>query len=156
MIIKQIHEYDGKYFISNTGRLFSFIGGNTKELSLSGKKYHCVCINKQNVLIHRIVAKYFLPKPKYNKMIVVHKDKNSFNNNASNLKYIQRSKLKQSNRNIKKGIDHPFHKLNEMDIVTIRQLHRKGYSHSHIHMIINKCTRRNITDIINKKTWKNL
>jgi hypothetical protein len=39
-------------------------------------------------LTHRLVAEYFLPKPKINEIIVAHLDYNKCNNNASNLKWM--------------------------------------------------------------------
>ena len=54
-------------------------------------KYLTVCLNKsvgkyENVLIHRIVAKAFIPNPN-NYNVVNHKDENKLNNNYKNLEY---------------------------------------------------------------------
>lgn len=41
-----------------------------------------------HVLIHRLVADYFLPKPTKNQVVVAHLDFNKLNNRASNLKWM--------------------------------------------------------------------
>ncbi len=80
------------YAISNWGRLVCF----TKHLN-SG---HILKVSRQQgypiwrcrfngayhaVLIHRLVAKYFLPKPKANQKFILHKNHNKEDNRTANL-----------------------------------------------------------------------
>ncbi|HKR05598.1 MAG TPA: NUMOD4 domain-containing protein [Bacteroidia bacterium] len=96
---KEIKEVKGKlkfnYAISDQGRLVSF----TKKIH-EGELLKCsrqekfsiwrYKINGKNkgVLIHKIVANYFLPKPKGKKMLVIHLDHDLQNNKAKNLKWV--------------------------------------------------------------------
>lgn len=41
-----------------------------------------------HTLVHRLVAEYFLPKPKKNQVVVAHIDHDKLNNKASNLKWM--------------------------------------------------------------------
>ena len=58
-------------------------------------------INYQS-LIHRIVADYFLPKPKVDQILVAHLDYDKLNNRASNLKWMSR----EENYTHQKGSPH--------------------------------------------------
>jgi HNH endonuclease len=44
-----------------------------------------------NALVHRLVAKVFLPKPDQNEIFVIHKDRNLKNNHYSNLKWVDKA-----------------------------------------------------------------
>ncbi|MEO5571485.1 MAG: NUMOD4 domain-containing protein [Bacteroidia bacterium] len=96
---KEITEVKGKlrlrYAISDHGRLVSFetkiqdgelLKGSHQEkfsiwrFRLKGKNI--------GLLIHKIVADYFLPKPKGKKMLVIHMDHDLQNNHYKNLKYV--------------------------------------------------------------------
>ena len=92
---KQIEGTDGRYEVSNTGKIRStnYLGhGSTKELSLcqDQKGYLRVRIYKGKcrvtVKVHREVAKAFVDNPS-NKPEVNHKDGNKQNNNADNLEW---------------------------------------------------------------------
>lgn len=87
-----IPDYEGFYEVSNTGKIRS-VYRYRRELkpiiSNSGYKRVDLFKNKvrQQVSIHRIVAKVFCDNP-FNKPCVNHKDENRLNNNANNLEWV--------------------------------------------------------------------
>jgi hypothetical protein len=98
-IWKDIKGYEGIYQISNLGRI--------KSLSRKLKNRYSFYFSKEKILnsnigyggyrfqklgdkmfsVHRLVAEYFIEKPK-DKNIVNHKDFNILNNNVSNLEWV--------------------------------------------------------------------
>jgi hypothetical protein len=96
---KEIKEVKGKlkfsYAISDHGRLVSY-----RKKVHDGEMLRCskqenfniwrFRINGKNkgILVHKLVAQYFLPKPKDKKMLVIHLDHNLQNNKYKNLKWV--------------------------------------------------------------------
>lgn len=81
-----------RYAVSNLGRVKSYAyGGDGKVLRgtlIEG--YPAVRFKNTdgrliNQYVHRLVAKYFLPDPRKNQHIVIHKDYDKTNNHAENL-----------------------------------------------------------------------
>ena len=98
-IWKAIEEFEGRYAVSNLGRVKSLIGWNGREYikrnkilksNISNGHYACVTlhVNKKHVRreVHRLVAQAFVPNPN-NLPVVMHIDENKYNNVASNLKW---------------------------------------------------------------------
>lgn len=88
-IWKDIERYEGLYWISNLGRVKS----KRKILKPCINKrtgYIYVCLTKNNkgkvIVIHRLVAKTFLPNP-YNLPFINHKDENKQNSRLDNLEW---------------------------------------------------------------------
>lgn len=88
---KEIPNTNGKYFISNCGRVKSLCGYTAKILKPHQKEngYLVVRINKKSIRIHRLVAFAFCEN-KYNKQKVEihHTDRNRSNNNYKNLEIL--------------------------------------------------------------------
>lgn len=91
---KLIDGTDGKYFISNKGRL-KHKSGRIRKFRMSAGYYDITIVinsngiyKRQSFLIHRLVATYFIynDDPK-NKRCVNHIDGNKVNNNDSNLEW---------------------------------------------------------------------
>ncbi len=96
---RTIEGYEDKYEVSNLGRVRSLhsYGGNTCRVMKPGKRtdgYLHVRLSKNGVvkqfLVHRLVAKAFIPNPN-NLEMVNHKDENKVNNCVENLEWCTRS-----------------------------------------------------------------
>ena len=90
---KDIIGYEGKYQVSNTGKIRSLNYLNTRKTKeLKPRKfstgYLSICLGKEkkNFYIHRLVAIHFIPNPN-NLLEVNHKDENKTNNNVENLEW---------------------------------------------------------------------
>lgn len=89
---KAIKGYEGIYEISNLGRVRNIKRKNKIVKSYTTKLgYQRVQLSKngkfKNLLIHRLVADAFLPKPD-NKDVINHKDFDRSNNNVENLEWL--------------------------------------------------------------------
>lgn len=92
---RDIEGYEGKYQVSNTGRVRSlnYNGtGKTKVLKpcISNMGYKLISLWKngkgKSYLVHRLVAQAFLPNPN-NYPMINHIDENKANNQVSNLEW---------------------------------------------------------------------
>ena len=96
---KAIEGFEGRYAVSNLGRVKSLIGWNGHEYikrdkilksSISDGHYACVTLHtdKKHARreVHRLVAQAFVPNPN-NLPVVMHIDENKYNNVASNLQW---------------------------------------------------------------------
>ncbi len=90
----QYHYQSDKYIIFKTGKIYSLL--SKKFLSLRYNNYgytqFIFVINGKRVnrLLHREIAKTFIPNPN-NYLQVDHKDRDITNNNLSNLRWVSRS-----------------------------------------------------------------
>lgn len=110
---------NGLYKISSYGRVKSFkqyIEGKIIDGTIrKNDKYITVHLKKKSQLIHRLVAKYFIPNPN-NYKLVDHIDGNKQNNCIDNLRWvtqsmnIQNAKRSQNNKSGIKGICFNNHK----------------------------------------------
>jgi len=112
------------YYISNKGRVKSLAYNKPKILNgklVLGYLTIDFTINGQrkNILIHTLVAKYFIGKPPKNSFII-HRDYNKLNNAASNLKYV--TSIKEGDRTRKHTLIRTggIPKLNEASVAKIK------------------------------------
>ena len=93
-IWKEIDGYNGRYEISNFGRLKSYAqnkSGKISSGSIEKKGYRVVRLydnvgNAKDYKVHRLVAEAFIPNPN-NLPQVNHKDENKENNCVNNLEW---------------------------------------------------------------------
>ena len=110
-------QIDFNYFISNRGRVKSFVKWKSRILKQSENTngYLRVELYGKKILIHKLVAKYFLDKPTEGQTEIHHIDLNSQNNNADNLIYLTKEQHKQIHkqirRNQKKGVNTDYAKV---------------------------------------------
>lgn len=106
-IWRDVQGFEGRYMVSNYGRVKSLFAVNTnnsskiQEFILSPRqcgqkkaKYLAVILHngdkKRQVRIHRLVAEAFIPNPN-NYTEINHKDENKYNNHVENLEWCSRS-----------------------------------------------------------------
>lgn len=85
-----------KYFVSDLGRVKTVYKNNKdKFLSQFTKhgKWLCVKIKTKEIYTHKLVSKYFIDPPLDKSMVVHHKDGNIYNNDCSNLSWINKKML---------------------------------------------------------------
>lgn len=103
---KDIEGYENQYQVSNKGRIKNKIIGEYLKPLGSTNKYYLSQQHRQEI-IHRIVAKHFIPNPD-NLPYVIHLDGDITNNTVTNLKWAN-SKIRQ---------EHEF-KLKQLNLTNI-------------------------------------
>ena len=103
---KDIKGYEGKYQVSNYGRVKSLYTNKLKNTAIKNTGYECVDLyingKRENKTIHRLVAMAFITNPNSYK-VINHIDGNKVNNNANNLEWCTQS------YNIKHSYDNNLH-----------------------------------------------
>lgn len=114
-IWKDIDGYEGRYQVSNTGKVRSLIKRSElqadwhllKPAHARGYESVGLCKNqgkKTTFLVHRLVAYAFVPNPN-NYKEVNHKDENKLNNYADNLEWCTREyNMSYRNARVRQGI----------------------------------------------------
>lgn len=75
------------YEITRDGQVINKTNNHILKPQPNGKGYLRVCIGKQLMFVHRLVAEKYIPNPD-NKEQVNHKDGNKLNNCADNLEWV--------------------------------------------------------------------
>lgn len=109
-IWKQIKGYEGKYEVSNYGKVRSLNFNNIKhKIKLlkpldNGRGYLQIRISGKWYKIHRLVAEAFIPNP-CNYSEINHKDENKLNNRVNNLEWCSRKyNINYGSRNLKQSL----------------------------------------------------
>lgn len=77
----------GNYWVSEEGQIFSEKTNRLLSLTENKDGYLKVKMNGKSYLVHRIVAKAFIPNPE-NKLQVNHKNENRKDNRVTNLEWV--------------------------------------------------------------------
>lgn len=179
---RDIRDYEGLYQVSNLGNVRSLTKETTRiykngkvitykrkgknlKLPLDTSGYPRIALYKEKkstyVFVHRLVAQTFLENEDPSLYIQVnHKDGVKTNNRVDNLEWCTRSENLQHAHDIglKKspvGEKHGRCKLNESDVIKIRELLNQGVSGEKLAKIY-KVSRMQISRIRNKKRWKHI
>lgn len=163
---RDVKGFEGLYKISNKGNCFNMKKQRVKTFSKNAKGYHATTLydnsGQYNRLAHRLVAESFIPNPE-NKPQVNHIDGDVDNNHVDNLEWVtNQENMDHANemglfdRAIKarRGEGNPSSKLKEKDVLWIRENHQ-GYEYEELGIMFG-VTGRNISLIVNEKTWKNI
>jgi len=167
-ILVDIEGYDGRYKISNTGRVVSFVNTRTGKVSLVPKElkthningYRRVYLVKnkkiKSHLVHRLIAHHFI-KPITKTDIVCHKNDIGSDNRISNLyvgTYKSNARDRFINGSVPVGEDSSSSKLTEDQVRFIRMNVGK-MSQSQMAEMFN-VTRQLVSLIVKGKIWKHL
>lgn len=132
-----------KYAITNDGHIISYAryAGGEKLRGRKHGQYLAIDFRlkdgqKTSYLIHRLVAEYYVRKPKdfsYYTHVIIHKDWNGKNNHPKNLKWVHyATALRRSNEKFGNPImNHPdrgFYKLDVNEVKIIKRELLKGAS----------------------------
>jgi hypothetical protein len=103
IVLKQ-YPYDGRYYISECGKIWSSIKKIWMTANISRLGYAQINIlnprtNRAFSAVHRIIAYTWIGNPPEDKQEINHKDGDKLNNHASNLEWCSRS------QNVKHGFD---------------------------------------------------
>jgi plasmid maintenance system antidote protein VapI len=174
-VFKPVVGYEGYYEVSNFGNVYSvnreiytkrgrIERRSRRQMKFVYGKFGYVCVNlsKNNkghrVLVHRIVAKAFIPNPD-NKPQVNHKDLNKANNCVDNLEWntaLENNKHAQLNKANSFGESHYRAKLTEEIIKEIRYIYRSQlYSFADLAAIYG-VSAYTIRSLIIGKIWRNV
>ena len=99
--------YEGKYMVSNKGEVYSLLSHiKLKRLVINGYYRVSLCYDGdiKLALVHRLVAKAFIPNPE-NKRCVNHLDENRLNNDVSNIEWATHKENTHWGTNIQRMIE---------------------------------------------------
>jgi hypothetical protein len=165
--------YEGKVMVSSFGRIkrmpYEYFNKGVKKMrtelirkpSLS-QRYYTIRLFDKTVLVHRVVAEAFIPNPE-KKLFVNHIDGNKTNNSVNNLEWCTSSenslhayKAGMRKAHTKRGKESHFARLNEKDVLAIREKYEKGGFTQRQVAKEYSVTQSTIYQIINKISWNHI
>lgn len=175
---KRVEELDGWYSVSNMGRVKSHVRQNRNELGqISGydkngtgkiiklstasgyKVIDSKRIGEKRIyLVHRLVAKYFVPNPE-GKPCINHKNFIRHDNRASNIEWCTHQENMThywESENALRGQKSPQAKLTKNDVLEMRAAWNLGCFSLHDLYEAYGTSVDNIRHIINRKSWAHL
>lgn len=85
-VFKPIKGYEGLYYITESGEVYSSIQNKWLKQTINPNGYPMVGLQGEKKLVHRLVAEAFIPNPN-NLPQVNHKDENKKNSHVNNLEW---------------------------------------------------------------------
>ena len=162
---KEIPESDGKYSISNYGRIKSFFynkpdGQILKQYSMKGFNAVGLTRTSHSRYVHKLVALTWIGPPQENETMVIHIDGNIRNNFYRNLKWASQDEVlkRHSSLMIERGKKLTkkqlitASKLKENDVRHIKTMLRKGIT-QHVIAKLFKVSEMQITRIKRGENW---
>ena len=144
-IWKDVRGYEGRYQISNLGKIKSLKRPRVPKDRILNKwngnnKYQSIRLtdgigNKQTFYIHRLVAEYFVPNENQNNTIVNHKDENPNNNDSRNLEWCDHSYNAKYGISRKKSLETRYNNGHWINSIESREKPIKGVSVADGHII---------------------
>ena len=166
-IWKDVVGYEGKYKVSNKGRVKTFQRKVTKILIPQNHfQYFAVGLNKfgkqKRIGVHVLVAKAFIPNPE-NKPEVNHIDGNKRNNCVENLEWVTGSEntkhaFDTGLAKALRGVENGAAKFTAEQIKEIRSTYKKGDKNFGTYGLAKKFNvgHNTITRIINRETYQDV
>lgn len=176
--MKDIPGYEGLYAVTEDGKVWSYpkrwVCGKTTSFKHDGRYlaihehtggYLQVGLSKskktRNRFVHRLVALTYLDNPECKKE-VNHKDGNKKNNRYTNLEWSTRREnashaqaLGLYKHEPARGSKHPDAKINEADVLRIRQLRNEGYSIRQL-MELYPLSESSMYSVCNRQSWTHI
>lgn len=154
---------ENSYYISNKGRVFSFLSNKLLNPVKTNNGYYRVALQLNNntcryYSVHRIVMIEFHYVYNFNNLQVNHINGNKSINSDDNLEWCTGSEniihaIQNNLKIIKRGEDCSFSTISNEQAEEIAKLIIKGYSHNYISTIIN-CPEYIVDNISSGSSWK--
>ena len=152
---------DLKYYACENGEIYSDFSEKFLDGYVDKNGYKRVYICGKRFLVHRLIAKAFIPNPD-SLPVVNHKDTNTLNNQVENLEWttvrdniIYSPTYQKRVENIPKGETCHFSVLTEKDVLEIMALLDEGMSCNQIASMYNVVP-KSIRNIKNGNTWRSV
>lgn len=162
---KEISGSEGKYFISNYGRIKSYIYDKNKGYILHPhilRGYFAVSLKQIQCskYVHKLVAENWLTKPSTKHNFVIHLDGNKRNNYYKNLAWATSEEVRQRSSNFMKDRNKKlskeklitYSKLKEDDVRVIKSMLAKGITQNVIAKLF-KISEMQVTRIKRGENW---
>lgn len=151
------------YAISNKGRVWSKKRDKFLTLSVNSSNYKKVVLNGKNLYVHKLVAQAFCSNPD-NLEEVNHIDGNKWNNNYTNLEWVNKSEnakhafelgLRTVSGYTRYKVSQSAHRFTSDEIEEMKRLYYDGMSKQEIAEKFN-CYSSTVCNIINGKTYREI